>query len=148
MDDTWGDEVECQIVRFDHEAREVRLLLKQRELLEKLPKTGVFQPEFALYMIETTPERPYTSSLSSLLGVEDNLRQRRRQINEQLAEGERLMTFSIFPLLGEVPLVHADDSRSPTLNLDHAVGHGCYRALKVNIEARSNRAVDIKVLVF
>ena len=97
--------MECQIVSFDHGARKTTLSLKQKETLEKLPDNGMYHPEFAKYMIETTPLRPFTSSVESLLEVEGDLRDRRKKINEKLESHEKLLTLSVFPLLGTEPMI-------------------------------------------
>jgi glutamate--cysteine ligase catalytic subunit len=146
--DTWGDEVECQIIRFEHKARKVSLSLKQKDLLAKLPDNGMFHPEFARYMIETTPLRPYTGALESLVKVESNLYKRRRMINKQLNENEKLVTLSVFPMLGTEPLVDPDDADQPSINIDSVISDGQYSYAKENIEARSNRQADIRVPVF
>ena len=146
--DTWGDEVEYQIVAFNHAARKATLSLRQKEALGKLPDNGIFHPEFAKYMIETTPLKPFTSSLESLLTVEDNLRRRREQVNEQLEEYERLMTLSVFPLLGTEPLADPDGEEQPSSNLDRVISEGPYSLAKNNIQTRSNHEPDIRVQVF
>jgi len=143
--------VECQIVRFDNALHEAHLSLRQQEILSILNKQappGVFEPEFARYMIETSPANPYTSSLESLLGVEKDLIERRSKIDQKLNEDEKLMTISVFPLLGTEPLLEPNNAETPVTNFDGAISGGPYSLAKDNIEARSERSADIKVPVF
>lgn len=135
-------------MRFEHAERKATLSLKQESLLEQLPKNGMFHPEFAKYMIETTPLEPYDSSLKSLLSVERDLRERRKKINEELDKHEKLFTLSVFPLLGTEPLVDKNDPDEPDVSMDGAISNGPYSLAKDNIEARSNRHADIGVPVF
>ena len=143
--------MECQIVRFDNALHEAHLSLRQQELLSVLNKhapPGVFEPEFARYMIETSPAKPYTGSLESLLSVEKDLSERRSKINQKLNEDEKLMTLSVFPLLGTEPLLEPNNTENPVANFDGAISGGPYSLAKDNIEARSERSADIKVPVF
>ena len=146
--DTWGDEVECQIVAFDHDARKATLSLRQKATLEKLPDNGMYHPEFAKYMIETTPLTPFTNSLQSLLQVEEDLRNRRRKINEQLADDEKLLTLSVFPLLGTEPLADPEADEQPNTNIDQVISDGPYSLAKDNIQTRANHEPDIRVRVY
>jgi glutamate--cysteine ligase catalytic subunit len=140
--------VECQIVSFDHNARKATLSLKQEETLEKLPKNGMYHPEFAKYMIETTPLKPFNSSIKSLLEVEGDLRGRRQKINESLSSHERLLTLSVFPMLGTEPLTDPNVPEQPSLNIDGVISDGPYSLAKDNIQARSNHEPDIRVPTF
>ena len=78
-DKLWGDEVEYLLLCNDLERQEVHLALRQDETLEKLNKkypNGLWQPEFGRYMVESSPEAPYSNDIKGLLGVEADLRSR------------------------------------------------------------------------
>lgn len=77
----WGDEVEFMMVRFDHENRNVQLLLKAKQLLELMDRREEeegdsrkvhWSPELGSFMMEGTPGQPfgefgfYTKSPKSL----------------------------------------------------------------------------------
>lgn len=153
QDDTWGDEIECQIVRFNHEDHQVFLSLEQERVLSRTPsKTaeGLYDPEFARYMVESSPSQPYTSSIESLLKVEPSLEARRIKVNESLPPNEKMMALSVFPLLGAEPLM--DPQRNMEVEIseyDGGISHGPYGIAKDNIEARSRKLqLQITVPVF
>ena len=95
----WGDEIEYLVVAFDDGQRNVRLSLRQADILaalakdeelcqqggcvpdlqaitrkgEKLP---IFHPEFGRFMLEATPGKPWGIGFQDLLDVEPNMRLR------------------------------------------------------------------------
>ncbi|KAI0211360.1 Glutamate--cysteine ligase [Lamellibrachia satsuma] len=81
----WGDEVEYMLTQLDHEAKTARLLLKGAPLLMQLqlqetsspndhPTT--WRPEYAAYMIEGTPGKPYGHRMAHFNNVEANMKLR------------------------------------------------------------------------
>ena len=116
----YGDEVEYSLVRFDHEQKKVACLLKAQQVLsdmaakqaaeeallgesklaaEKSAET-LWSPEFANFMVEGLPGRPYEHDINCIGDIEANMDLRRRQVQELLESDEYCMTFSTFPLLG------------------------------------------------
>ena len=105
----WGDEVEQLIVRVDDEAETVKLVLKATEVLEKLKKFNealdeedrvCWQTESGEFMAESTPGRPFGSSVDDLVKVEADMKVRREQINSFLGENEKVVTMTTYPLIG------------------------------------------------
>lgn len=96
----WGDEIEYLVVTYDDDKRQVRLSLRQADILEALAsdekllaqgggvdeiqrgsarsgKTApVFHPEFGRFMLEATPGRPWGIDLKDLLDVEPDMKWR------------------------------------------------------------------------
>ena len=95
----WGDEVEYLVVAFDDEDRNVKLSLRQADILaalaadEALCQKGgcvpdlqtvthegetcpIFHPEFGRFMLEATPGKPWGIGLKDLLDVERNMKWR------------------------------------------------------------------------
>lgn len=84
----WGDEVEFSLVTFDDEKKRVRLTARATEVLNQLQmleqaaiKAGFdpessWKPEYARYMLEATPGKPYGASILSMLTVEWNMSER------------------------------------------------------------------------
>jgi hypothetical protein len=74
---TWGDEIEYAIVRLDEKTREATLVLKQSHVLKKLDgesnQEGEFTAEFAKYMVEGMPSKPYGPNLCDMLKVEESM---------------------------------------------------------------------------
>lgn len=107
----YGDEVEYSLVRFDHKQKRVYLLRKADMLLKELQAGSVensgkvsdmeceWSPEYANYMLEAMPARPYEADLASVLRIETNMRKRREQARRLLEPNEAIMTLSTFPLL-------------------------------------------------
>lgn len=102
----WGDEIEYIIVKFQHEKKEAKVSLRAEEMLAILnereyqsPDTVkvLWRPEFAAYMIEGTPGKPYGGTLAHFNVVESNMKMRRQEASELLKENECLMTITSFP---------------------------------------------------
>ena len=66
-------------------------------------------PEYGGWMVEATPNRPYTGFTTDLLRVERNMRLRRKRILTVLNENEIAPTVSAFPMLGAL----GDDGSVP-----------------------------------
>ncbi|KAK7467809.1 hypothetical protein BaRGS_00036953 [Batillaria attramentaria] len=104
----WGDEVEYQLVKFDHANRCVRLALRTQQVLHELKEqhtkstddqVSAWHPEYAEYMVEGTPGRPYGGLMAHFNLVEANMRRRRREIEAVLAEDETPLSLTVFPRL-------------------------------------------------
>lgn len=102
----WGDEIEYIIVKFNDGKKEAKVSLRAEEILAVLnqkelqnPDTVKFlwRPEFAAYMIEGTPGKPYGGTLAHFNIVETNMRMRRQEAMELLKEGESVMSLTSFP---------------------------------------------------
>ncbi|KAH0287279.1 GCS-domain-containing protein [Aureobasidium namibiae CBS 147.97] len=120
----WGDEIEYLVVTYDHDKREVKLSLRQADILEALAsdekllaqgggvdeiqrgsarsgKTApVFHPEFGRFMLEATPGRPWGIDLKDLLDVEPDMKWRRKIAKEHMEPSEFPITLTTFPRLG------------------------------------------------
>ena len=108
-----GDEVEHLILRLDSSTKKVQLSLRAAELIEALEpesdgaaahpddQSAHFLPEYGRFMIEATPARPYGGFTADLRMVEHNMRIRRTMIEKLLQPQERLITLTVFPLLGQ-----------------------------------------------
>jgi glutamate--cysteine ligase catalytic subunit len=107
-----------------------------------------FHPEFARFIIETEPNKPYNGSLESLLKVENDLRQRRTTIEQKLDCGDRIMTLSVFPRLGADPFVEPEKGDRQVREYDTAIPNGKYGFAMQNIEARAGRPSNVTVPVF
>jgi len=59
-----------------------------------------WKPEYANYMLEATPYKPFSGSISSVFEVEDNIAQRVKNVKKYLKQNEILITMTNFPLLG------------------------------------------------
>ncbi|KAI4737272.1 glutamate-cysteine ligase Gcs1 [Aureobasidium sp. EXF-12298] len=126
----WGDEIEYLVVTYDDDKRQVRLSLRQADILEALAsdekllaqgggvdeiqrgsarsgKTApVFHPEFGRFMLEATPGRPWGIDLKDLLDVEPDMKwsadwlPRRKIAKEHMEPSEFPITLTTFPRLG------------------------------------------------
>ncbi|GAB7352311.1 hypothetical protein MBLNU459_g2762t1 [Dothideomycetes sp. NU459] len=120
----WGDEIEYLVVCYDDNKREVRLSLRQSDILEALAhdekllaqgggvpdlrcgenKSGktapVFHPEFGRFMLETTPGKPWGIDFKDLLDVERDMKWRREIAKEHMETNEFPITLTTFPRLG------------------------------------------------
>ena len=113
-------------------------------------------PEYGAWMLEATPNRPYTGFSTDLLRVERNMRLRRKRILTVLTKNEIAPTVSVFPLLGSLG---EDGSVPPVpvggpLTLSEYIGDGIinphprFGTLSANIRQRRGSKVNIKVPLF
>lgn len=161
----WGDEVEHLITQQQNNngKKKSRLSLRAAELIENLEahpvdsKHANFLPEFGRFQIEATPHFPYGGTTNDLRQVEINMRERRELINKILHQDERLITLTVFPLLG------CDDFAATSAGheavrgsiadsdyiMDEIIGaHPRFAALSRNIRMRRGARVDIRVPLF
>jgi glutamate--cysteine ligase catalytic subunit len=113
-------------------------------------------PEYGAWMVEATPNRPYTGFSTDLLRVERNMRLRRKRILTVLKDNEISPTVAVFPLLGAMG---ADGSFPPVplggdSTLSEYIGDGIinphprFGTLTANIRQRRGTKVNIKVPLF
>ncbi|EHA55742.1 Zn finger-containing GTPase- Activating Protein for ARF [Pyricularia oryzae] len=122
----WGDEVEYLVVVFDQDDPNVKLSLRQAEILEALAaspdlsaKGGcvpalqdtsateeseeplpVFHPEFGRFMLEATPGKPWGIGFKELLDVEPNMKLRRTIAKQHMRADEYPITLTTYPRIG------------------------------------------------
>eukprot|EP00050_Salpingoeca_kvevrii_P011264 m.13992 g.13992 ORF g.13992 m.13992 type:complete len:653 (-) comp3341_c0_seq1:2547-4505(-) len=163
----WGDEIEYQVVHFDDDAKTAQLAIHERSILTTLNElnedidsaTGlrvIWHPEYASYMLESTPAEPYGGRLSDFLIVEENMRERRRQAAQVLCPAQRLMALTAFPRLGcpnfthpsYPPAVDGDISKSMFFPDEAINQHPRFKTLTANIRRRRGRKVAINVPVY
>lgn len=162
----WGDEIEYGIFELDPSRKKIRLSLRGREIMEDLNSQEQshahrsegcnWVPEYGAWMVEATPNRPYTGYTNDLLRVERNMRLRRKRILSALKENEIAPTVSTFPLLGAL----GDDGSSPPTKVggpitnSEYIGDGIinphprFGALTQNIRKRRGENVNISVPLY
>ncbi|KAJ3150798.1 hypothetical protein HDU89_002793 [Geranomyces variabilis] len=109
----WGDEVEHMVLitngcaDTDGEERVVLGLGAAPDLLERLRNDeqdgadrGSWHEEYASYMVESTPSKPYEWSLRGLADVQDNMERRRRFLCSVLPPNQTAITLTNFLTLG------------------------------------------------
>lgn len=164
----WGDEVEYMLVHFDDEAQRVRLSLKADPVLKALQEAEeqnpddhptTWRPEYAAYMVEGTPGKPFGNLMSHFNQVESNMRRRRQEVQSRLDANEAPMTLTCFPLLGVPGFTFPEFSPSPgdpksapqsLFFPDEAIfqGHPRFRTLTRNIRNRRGKKVAINIPIF
>ncbi|KAG5884145.1 hypothetical protein JTB14_021810 [Gonioctena quinquepunctata] len=104
----WGDEIEYTIVKYFEDKKIAKVNMRCHELLAVLnekeqtrPKEikALWRPEWASYMIEGTPPKPF-GDLPTFNTVEANMRARRAEIQEYLKPDEAILCITSFPRLG------------------------------------------------
>ncbi|RNA42557.1 Glutamate--cysteine ligase catalytic subunit [Brachionus plicatilis] len=155
----WGDEIEFTLVRFDHDQKKVQLLLKAEQLLEKLKDSNIafFHPEYASYMVESTPIEPFSFDLNTFKYLEDNMDLRRKTIEALLDQNEHVIFLTSFPLLGCDEFTYPSYKPSSNKHISSSIfypdeiifnGHPRFRTLSRNIRERKNKNVSIYVPIF
>ncbi|KAI5927476.1 glutamate-cysteine ligase [Camillea tinctor] len=175
----WGDEVEYLVVTYSKDDPKVLLSLRQADILkalaadEELSTKGgcvpalqdlgsqnsnplpVFHPEFGRFMLEATPGKPWGIGFKELLGVEPDMKIRRKIAKEHMKSEEYPITLTTFPRLG-VPGVFTDPYyppsgsklRSQFVPDEIANPHIRFPTLAANIRWRRGRKVQVNVPVF
>lgn len=164
----WGDEVEYVIVKFDDKNEVAQVSLRADDILTKLqeaelkdPTTvkSLWRPEYASYMVEGTPGKPYGGLLAHFNVVESSMRYRREEVAQLLEPGEAVMSLTHFPRLGCPKFSHPsydvrpDDPECAAQSLyfpDEAIfgGHPRFKTLTRNIRQRRGEKVSIDLPVF
>ena len=113
-------------------------------------------PEYGAWMVEATPNRPYTGYATDLLRVERNMRLRRKRLLTALKEDEIAPTISAFPLIGS----QGEDGSVPSVpvggpcTMSEYIGDGIinphprFGTLSANIRERRGSKVSIRVPLF
>eukprot|EP00934_Nitzschia_sp_Nitz4_P007972 Nitzschia sp. Nitz4//scaffold57_size113557//74748//78101//NITZ4_004000-RA/size113557-processed-gene-0.140-mRNA-1//1//CDS//3329554873//7962//frame0 len=174
----WGDEIEYGVFHVDPDTQKVRLSLRAKEvgseenyvevdsIMDELNRKEAenpqlsegcnWVPEYGAWMVEATPDRPYTGFTNDLLRVERNMRLRRKRILTVLGENEIAPTMSAFPLLG----AQGGDGSVPPVpvggpcTLSDYIGDGIinphprFGTLSANIRERRGDKVNIRVPLF
>ncbi|KAH9906822.1 glutamate-cysteine ligase [Xylariomycetidae sp. FL2044] len=176
----WGDEVEYLVVNYSKDEPKVLLSLRQADILtalaadEELSTKGggvpaindvkpqensnplpVFHPEFGRFMLEATPGKPWGIGFRALLGVEPDMKIRRKIAKDHMKPEEYPITLTTYPRLG-VPDVFTDPYyppsgsklRSQFVPDEIANPHIRFPTLAANIRWRRGRKVQVNVPVF
>lgn len=101
----FGDECEYMLIEFNDEG-DASLCLDGYEVLERLHAlkdcVGIWSPEYARFMLEASPYRPY-NSLAAVICFERNMRLRRLSVAQCLGPRSHLVSLAVYPRLGCPP---------------------------------------------
>lgn len=162
----WGDEIEYGIFSLEKDNKKIRLSLRAEEIMNILNKKEEdnlhrqegckWVPEYGAWMVESTPNRPYSGYVTDLLRVERSMRLRRKRMLSVLKEDEIAPTVTIFPLLGTL----GDDGSVPATSVggvkteSEYIGDGIinphprFGTLSSNIRQRRGEKVCIRVPLY
>ncbi|KAH3844898.1 hypothetical protein DPMN_087164, partial [Dreissena polymorpha] len=116
-----------------------------------------WRPEYAAYMVEGTPGKPYGGLMAHFNLVEANMRLRRTEIKKCLAEDEFPLALTCFPRLGCPGFSSPDTTPTPEAGASRSLffadevifqGHPRFRTLTRNIRQRRGKKVAINIPVF
>ncbi|KAJ3478546.1 hypothetical protein NLG97_g8550 [Lecanicillium saksenae] len=175
----WGDEVEYLVVNYTKDNEKVYLSLRQAEILKalaadkELAKEGgcvpalqeteckknnalpVFHPEFGRFMLEATPGKPWGIGFKELLGVEPDMKLRRKIAKEHMLASEYPITLTTYPRIGAPGQftepyypTSGDKLRSQFVPDEIANPHIRFPTLAANIRSRRGRKVQVNVPIF
>ena len=163
----WGEEIEYLLIhQGSAKQKQVQLslsadqLLQRIQPLEEIDRVGRWLPEYASFMLESTPMKPYCSALRSLSAVQDNMQKRYDYLFEKLS-GEKIkpILLSAFPLLGvgqftspkiSTRTLRRENTISSSLFVpDHCIhSHPRFSTLTRNIQMRRKRKICAQVPLF
>lgn len=162
----WGDEVEYILVSLDHDAKKAKLLLKAHDVLTILMEDelkekehiALWRPEYASYMVEGTPGKPYGHSMAHFNMVEANMKHRREMVIRLLSGPNEIpMTLTSFFRLGcpnsTVPHTkpNPQSSASKSIFLANEItyqGHPRFKNLTRNVRERRGEKVSINIPIY
>ncbi|BHF59990.1 hypothetical protein SprV_0100295100 [Sparganum proliferum] len=164
----WGDEIEYTLVRIDPETKEASLLLMAAELLPYLqweethspPGTAIemlWRPEYAAYMIEGTPGKPFGHLPEYLNTVEYNMQRRRDLVQKRLPDNCYIMCLTSFPRLGCPNFTYPPAQSTPDTGASRSLfypenaifgAHPRFKTLTRNIRERRGSKVAINLPIF
>jgi glutamate--cysteine ligase catalytic subunit len=163
----WGEELEHLVVVFAEDGKSVKLSLTADDIIQELRKNGTapvkWLPEYGSFMIETTPDAPYSSEKARLLSCEDNLDSRYNALRELCAKSKdkvSVVTVVAFPMMGVGDFVAPlADGTVPKPQGEYAMSlfvpdacinntHPRFGNLTRNIRLRRQRKVCIQIPMF
>ncbi|KAH6697145.1 glutamate-cysteine ligase [Plectosphaerella plurivora] len=139
----------------DEPAAKRRRLQSQAASPEPPVTLPVFHPEFGRFMLEATPGKPWGIGFKELLGVEPDMKLRRRIAKDHMRADEYPITLTTFPRIG-CPGDFTDPYyppsgprlRSQFVPDEIANPHIRFPTLAANIRSRRGRKVQVNVPVF
>ena len=166
----WGDELEYAVLELQGEGsspeRTVKLAVGagagHMDTLKALEQARhnrsvngcAWHQEYGSWMLEGTPQLPYSGWARDLVEVEINMRLRRARLLGVLAPGQIAPTCTNFPLLGtpgftQPPLAPGGASSLSGLVPDQCINpHPRFGTLTANIRSRRGGKVDIRMPLF
>ena len=162
----WGDEVEYMLVKFDDEAKTAKLSLRAEDILKTLNEKeysdpdnikSLWRPEYAAYMLEGTPGKPYGGLLVHFNVVEANMRYRRQEATKLLGPNEVLMSLTNFPRTGALDFTDPPTRPTPDSGASKSLffpddviypGHPRFKTLTRNIRKRRGEKVAINIPIY
>lgn len=150
---------EKQTAKVSLRAVEILNILQEKELKDPNSVKSLWRPEYAAYMVEGTPGKPYGGLLSHFNVVESSMKYRREEVAQLLDKNEAVMSITSFPRLGcpkfSVPPfdVTPEDPDSAAQSLffpDDVIfsGHPRFKNLTRNIRKRRGGKVCINVPIY
>ncbi|CAI7578850.1 unnamed protein product [Penicillium bialowiezense] len=150
---TWGDEVEYYLVDLNPETERATLLLDQERVIRQFEKSAASQSEpvtlqweWANYIVEATPAKPYTGKIEDLMAVEENMKRRRQVINNYLSPNQHTLSLSFFPRAG------ADGQWTTPVGQERKNHSVCslprYRLVPENVLCRSKKCKETNLPIF
>ncbi|KAM3539293.1 hypothetical protein ARSEF1564_007789 [Beauveria bassiana] len=115
----------------------------------------VFHPEFGRFMLEATPGKPWGIGFKELLGVEPDMKLRRKIAKEHMLASEYPITLTTYPRIGAPGQFtdpyyppSGDKLRSQFVPDEIANPHIRFPTLAANIRSRRGRKVQVNVPIF
>lgn len=162
----WGDEVEYMLVKFDDDKKTAKLSLNAQQVLDNLQQCeklcpqdhpSTWRPEYAAYMVEGTPGKPYGGLMAHFNVVESNMSLRRKEIQQALGANEVPLSLTVYPRLGVGNFSDPETKTTPDTGASKSIffpdevifqGHPRFKTLSRNIRQRKGGKVEIQVPVY
>lgn len=147
----WGYEMEYTLLTKD-EKNNFKLLVTADQLIKQL-NNECFKPEYANWMVETTPLKPFSNDLLNLLLIEKHLINEINLIKKHLGDNEYLVMLSHYPLMGcqfnqfiPKPINSYNNYSLSNTIIDNIINpHIRFKTLTKNIRERRGGKVEIDI---
>lgn len=153
----FGDEIEYTLLKLDKNNKTVAISLTADKLIDEMSSNPgnqfIWHPEYANYMIEGTPGKPFDCNINNLLKIYDELISRRSYL-KKFVGGDTVVSITTFPRLGCKDSSQLSDklnapfSHSSILSDEVIGGHIRFTTLTENIRLRRGKKVQIDVPVY
>lgn len=162
----WGDEVEYMLVEINNESKTAKLRLNAGEILDILQEKEknfpndhptTWRPEYASYMIEGTPGKPYGHLMAHFNVVEANMKLRREEVKKLLQPNEHPLSLTVFPRMGSPNFTSPITVPTPTSGASHSLyfsddvifgQHPRFKTLTRNVRERRGEKPHINVPIY
>ena len=152
----WGYEMEYMLVKKINNSYKLNIIGSEIIDIFSIKGETCWLPEYANWMIEKIPDKPFTNNIYELLKIEDNIKNEIKLLNSVLGKNTYAIMLTSFPQTGvgnfysesNINIKYNNFSLSRCVPDNIINPHIRFRTLTENIRKRRKRKVDIKIPIY